>query len=131
MPDIAEFARAWLNCFAEGDFDAFPGTVAEDFVLRLPFVPAGVPCEFKGRETARAALAGSAKGRSKLAFSDVRILRTEDPDLVITTADAEAVMESGKPYRNSYVMLTRIRNGVVLEHVEYLNPLAIMDAMSE
>jgi ketosteroid isomerase-like protein len=130
MPDIVEFARAWLDCFGEGEFDAFPGKVAEDFVLRLPFVPAGVPSEFKGREAARAALAGSANGRSKLVFSNVRILRTEDPDLVVTTADAEATMASGKRYRNSYVMLTRIRDGLVLEHIEYLNPLAVMEAMS-
>lgn len=128
--DIVELARAWLDIFAEGDFDAFPGEISPDFVLRLPFVPAGVPSEFRGRETAQAALAGSAKSRSKLVFENVRILRTEDPDLVVTTADAEASMANGKIYRNSYVMLTRIRDGVVLEHVEYLNPLAVMEAMT-
>ena len=37
-------------------------------------------------------------------------------------------MNSGKPYRNQYVILTRIRDGVVLEHVEYINPLAVMAA---
>jgi len=130
MTDIVELARAWIEVFGEGDFDAFPGKVSEDFVLRLPFVPAGVPSEFKGREVARAALAGSAKGRSKLVFSNVRILRTEDPELVVTTADGEATMASGKPYRNSYVILTRIRDGMVLEHTEYLNPLAVMEAMA-
>lgn len=130
MTDIAELARAWIEVFGEGDFDAFPGEVSEDFILRLPFVPAGVPTEFKGRETARAALAGSAGGRSKLVFTNVRILRTEDPELVVTTADGEATMASGKPYRNSYVIFTRIRDGVVLEHTEYLNPLAVMEAMA-
>lgn len=128
MTDITALADAWLQCLPEGDFEAFPGTVSPDFVLRLPFVPEGVPTEFKGREVAQAALKGSAKGRSKLVFTNKRILRTEDPELVVTTADAEARMANGNLYRNSYVMFTRIRGREVLEHVEYLNPLAIMAA---
>jgi len=130
MTDVVELARAWLDSFPEGDFDTFPGEVAADFVLRLPFVPAGVPTEFRGRETARAALAGSAAGRSRLVFSDVVILRTEDPELVVTTARGAATMADGRAYRNDYIMLTRIRDGVVLEHVEYLNPLAVMASMA-
>lgn len=129
MTDIVELMRAWMDCFGEGDFDSFPGTVSPDFVLRLPFVPAGVPTEFRGREVARAALAGSAQGRSRLCFSNVRILRTEDPELVIATADGEATMAGGKPYRNSYCILTRFRGDEVVEHTEYLNPLAVMAAM--
>lgn len=131
MSDMAELARAWLNTFAEGDFDAFPGEVSPDLTLRLPFLPAGMPGEFKGRETVRAVLAASAERRSKLEFEDVLILRTEDPELVLITAKAHALMDSGREYRNEYVMLTRIRDGVVLEHVEYLNPLAVMDSMAE
>jgi len=131
MSDVVELMRAWMNCFGEGDFDAFPGTVSPDFVLHLPFVPAGVPTEFRGRETAQAALAGSAKGRSKLVFSNVRILRTEDPELAVATADGEATMASGKVYRNSYVIFTRFRNGEVIEHIEYLNPLAVMASMQD
>ncbi len=131
MTDIVELAREWLEAFPEGNFDAFPGKISPDLVLRLPFVPPGVPSEVKGRETVQALLAGSAAGRSKLVFSDVVIRRTEDPDLIMTTASAEATMASGKIYRNSYVMLTRIHDGTVLEHTEYLNPLAVIASMAE
>lgn len=130
MTDIVQLTRAWLEAFPEGDFDAFPGEVAADFVLRLPFVPAGVPNEFVGREATQAALAGSAQNRGKLVFSDVVIRRTEDPELVLTTASGEARMNNGRIYRNEYIMLTRIRDGTVLEHVEYLNPLAVMESMA-
>lgn len=128
MSDIMALVQSWLEHFPEGDFDGFAGEVAEDFVLRLPFVPPGVPTEFRGRETARAALAGSAQGRSRLVFTDKVMLRTENPELVVTTANAEATMANGNTYRNSYVMFTRVRDGTVLEHTEYLNPLAIMEA---
>lgn len=131
MTDIVALMHAWLETFGEGEFDAFPGKVSPDFTLHLPFVPAGVPNEIRGREAVRERLASSARGRSKLIFHDVRILRTEDPELLVTTARGEATMANGKPYRNSYVMLTRIRGDEVIEHTEYLNPLAIMAAMGD
>ena len=57
--------------------------------------------------------------------------RTDDPELFVTTGNGQATMNSGKIYRNSYVMFTRIRDGMVLEHIEYLNPLAVMEAMGD
>lgn len=128
MTDLIALIAEWLEVLPGGSFESFSGEVSPDFVLRLPFVPEGVPSEFKGRDVAQAALQSSAKGRSPLVFTDKVIRRTEDPELILTTAHAEAVMANGKPYRNEYIMLTRIRDGVVLEHVEYLNPLAIMAA---
>jgi hypothetical protein len=127
MTDVVALMRAWLEVFAEGDFDAFPGSVSPDFVLRLPFVPPGVASEIRGREAAQRVLRASGERRSKLVFADVAILRTEDPELVVTTARAEAKLANGRIYRNEYIMLTRIRGRMVLEHVEYLNPLALME----
>lgn len=129
MADDFALVGEWLEVLPEGRFDAFPGTIADDFVLRLPFPPPGVPAEFKGRETVQAAMQKTAQGRSALKFFDIVTLRTEDPHLFLTTCRGEARMNSGKPYRNSYAILTRIRDGVVLEHIEYLNPLAVMEAM--
>ena len=129
MTDSVELMKAWLETFGEGEFDAFPGRISPDFTLYLPFVPPGVPNEVKGREAVRELLLSTAQRRSRLIFHDVEILRTEDPDLLVTTARGEATMANGKPYRNRYVMLTRIRDGEVLEHTEYLNPLAVMEAM--
>ena len=128
MTDIVTLAEAWLAVLPEGRFDDFPGTVSPYFILRLPFVPPGIPSEFRGRDVAQAALQSSARNRSPLVFTDKVIRRTDDPELVVTTARAEATMGNGRIYRNEYVMFTRIRDGAVLEHTEYLNPLALMEA---
>jgi len=129
--DIVELVRDWLKNFPEGEFESFSGEISPDFVLYLPFVPAGIPNEIRGRENVRNVLKETAKGRSKLVFFDETIMRTEDPELLVTTCKGEAVMANGNPYRNSYVLFTRIRDGVVLEHTEYLNPLAIMEAAKD
>lgn len=131
MTDIVELEAAFLHHFPEGNFDQFPGTIAEDFVLYLPYVPPGVPNEIRGREKVREVLLQTGKGRSPIAFSDVKIMRTDDPELVVATANGEATMANGNIYRNSYVFFTRIRNGEVIEHTEYLNPLQVIAAAQE
>jgi len=128
MTDIVELEAAFLNHFAEAEFEQFPGAIAEDFVLYLPYVPPGVPNEIRGREKVREVLEQTVKGRSRINFTNVRIMRTEDPELVVATANGEAKMANGNIYRNSCVFFTRIRDGVVLEHTEYLNPLQVIAA---
>lgn len=130
MADDFALVGEWLEVLPEGRFDQFSGRIAEDLALRLPFPPPGVPTEFRGRETVQGILSKTAEGRSPLKFFDVVTLRTEDPELYVTTCRGEATMASGKPYRNSYVIFTRIRNGEVLEHTEYLNPINVMEASS-
>ncbi|MCB2079551.1 MAG: nuclear transport factor 2 family protein [Novosphingobium sp.] len=129
MTDIVELMQAWLNVFAEGEFEKFPGAVSDDFTLYLPFVPPGVPTEIRGRDTVQAKLKETSGGRSKLLFDNVHIMRTEDPEVVVTRASGEATMANGNVYRNSYVMFTRFREGEVLEHTEYLNPLNVIASM--
>ena len=131
MNDIVAQVEDWLAHMPQGDFEGYCGPVADDFVLRLPFMPPGLPNEFAGCEVAQAALQSSAKGRATLVFSNKVILRTEDPDLVVATAQAETTMANGKPYRNSYVIFVRFRDGVIVEHTEYLNPLAVMEAAGD
>ena len=128
MADDLALLREWLEVMPEGRFDEFSGEIAEDFALRLPFPPPGVPSEFTGRDTVQAILQKTSEGRGPLVFHDIVTLRTEDPELFMTTCKGRATMNSGKIYRNQYIVLTRIRDGVVLEHIEYLNPLAVMEA---
>ena len=128
MSDGLELARHWLEIMPEGEFDKLDCQISPDFVLRLPFAPPGVPTEFRGHDVAQQALSGSAKNRSPLVFENLVLLRTEDPELFVATASAQSTMASGKIYRNSYVIFVRIRGGMVVEHIEYMNPLNIIAA---
>ena len=128
MSDDRDLVLQWLEVMPEGRFAELAGRVAPDFVLRLPFAPPGVPTEFVGRDFAQQALSGSAKNRSPLVFENVVLLRTEDPGLYVATASGEATMASGKLYRNNYVIFVRIRDGMIAEHIEYMNPLRILES---
>ena len=126
--DIVALMRGWLDMVACGPAEAWRGRVAETVVIRLPFAPPGVANELVGLEPAITALGAAWAAKARFDWHDVVIRRTEDPELLVTTARSEAVLRSGQRYANSYVMLTRIRDGLVVEHAEYFNPLAVMAA---
>ena len=128
MPEDLDLVRRWLEILPEGRFDELPGQIAPDFVLRLPFTPPGIPSEFTGRDATQLALSTSAKNRSPLVFDNVVTLGTDDPGLFVTTCTAKATMGNGKVHANSYVMFTRLSDGMVVEHIEYLNPLKVIEA---
>ena len=131
ITDIVALARKWLEVLPEGEFDQLPGQIASDLVLRLPYAPPGVPTEFRGRDVVQQAMSASATSRSRLELDNLMLLRTEDPELLVATATGGAAMNSGKVYRNSYVIFVRIRQGQVIEHTEYLDPLRVMEAWGD
>ena len=128
MTDITQLMRDWLDIVATGPADAWPGRAAEDVVIRLPFAPPGVPNALHGQAAAIAQLSAVWRANTRFDWRDVVILRTEDPELLVTTARSEVALLSGQSYANSYVILTRFRDGKVIEHIEYFNPLPVIEA---
>jgi ketosteroid isomerase-like protein len=128
MSDLIRLMREWLDVLAMGPAEVFAGRVAEGVVLRLPFAPPGVEAEHRSAAEAIAAMEPVWAGKIRFDWHEVEIRRTEDPELLVTTARSDVLLKSGRPYANSYVMLTRFRDGRVVEHVEYFNPLAVLAA---
>jgi ketosteroid isomerase-like protein len=120
--------REWLDTVATGPAEAWRARAAEDVVVRLPFAPPGVPNELRGLNQAVEALSAVWSAKERFTWHDVVIRRTEDAELFVITARSEALLRSGQHYANSYVILTRLRGGKVVEHVEYFNPLPVIEA---
>lgn len=131
MSDLTRLTREWLDLVAMGPADAWIGRVADDVVIRLPYAPPGVESELRGFEHAQETLGHHWKTKKSFAWRDVVIRKTEDPELMVTTARSEVVLMNGQPYANDYIMLTRIRNGKIVEHVEYFNPLPIIEMLKK
>jgi uncharacterized protein len=131
MTDVTKLMREWLDIVATGPAEAWPARVADDVLIRLPFAPPGVTNELRGLAQAVASLGAVWKLKDRFTWHDVVIRKTEDPEFLVTTARSEAVMLSGQRYANSYVILTRFRNGKVIEHVEYFNPLPVIQVFGQ
>jgi uncharacterized protein len=124
---VIDLIREWLDIVSSGPADAWHTHATPDLVIRLPFAPPGVAKELSGMAQAIAALSTVWAAKKSFAWHDVVIRRTDDPELFVTTARSEAVLLSGQHYANSYVILTRIRDRKVAEHVEYFNPLPVIE----
>jgi ketosteroid isomerase-like protein len=128
---MSKLIREWLDLVSSGPAEAWPTYAADDVVIRLPFAPPGVANELRGRTHAIEALSDLWKAKKSFAWHDVVIRGTDDPELFVTTARSEAVLMSGQHYANNYVILTRLRDRKVVEHVEYFNPLPVIEAFGQ
>jgi ketosteroid isomerase-like protein len=130
MADAKTLVREWLDLAAVGPAEAWPDRVARDVVVRLPYAPPGVEPVMNGYDEALAVLGSHWHTKTSFNWRDVVILATEDPELFVTTARSEVMMVTGKPYANTYIMLTRVRDGLIVEHAEYFNPLPILEMLN-
>jgi ketosteroid isomerase-like protein len=124
---MTRLIREWMEAAANGPAEAWHERAAADLVIRLPFAPPGVANELRGLDHAIAAMSAIWAAKKSFTWHDVVIRKTEDPELFVSTARSEVLLLSGQHYANSYVMLTRLRHGKVVEHVEYFNPLPVIE----
>lgn len=89
----------------------------------------GIIPEMRSFDSARDTLSRHWGSKQSFDWHDVAIRQTEDHELYVTTARSEAIMLSGSRYATDYVMLTRARDGVIVEHTEYFDPLPIIDLL--
>lgn len=131
MNDAKALVRLWMDLTAIGPAEGWQGTASADLVVRLPYAPPGVVPEMQGFDHALEILSHHWAGKQSFDWHDVVIRQTEDPELFLTTARSEVVFDSGQTYANSYVMLTRVREGQIVEHTEYFNPLPIVEMFAQ
>ena len=109
---------------------------AEDGVHEWPFPPPGAPRRLSGRAEITAyfdRLIGS--GRAGMLhfeeFADVVVHDTTDPEVIIAEYDIRGTIAgTGKPFVFSYILVLRVRDGQIVSLRDYLNPLAMSEALA-
>lgn len=129
MNSAKRLIREWMDLTAIGPAEDWVGKVAADVIVRLPYAPPGVIPEMHSFDAARDTLSHHWASKIRFDWHDVVIRGTEDPELFVTTARSEAILISGARYANDYIMLTRVRDNMIVEHTEYFNPLPIIQML--
>lgn len=117
--------REFLDLTTTGPLDLWSQRVAPDVVFRFPYAPPGIDAELHGYDQATEAFRQVWDSFERFAWRDVVTHKIEGQELYVTTARSEALRTSGQKYGNNYIMLTRLRDGLVTEHIEYFNPGAV------
>jgi uncharacterized protein len=125
MSNDIDFIREWLDTTTQGPEEKFVASITDDVLMRFPYIPAGMGGDINGVEHATTVFREVWKGFPTFEWHDVVIKKIEGEDYYVTTGRSTATRPNGDAYANDYVLLTRLRDGKVCEHIEYFNPAAV------
>lgn len=99
--------------------------IDQDLVWELPFAPAlGHPAALSGREAVLEHVSWFLGAVEDFRFSDLRIYPSEDAGVAIAEVKAEGrIRETGRLYRQDYVLFVRARDGKLAFIREYFDPV--------
>jgi ketosteroid isomerase-like protein len=110
------------------DANALADLYAVDGVHDFPFLTAGRPRRYVGREEIRAGY-GAAWGATPLrveAISNVAVYETADPEVIIAEQDAMVVFpETGQRFAQPSILVMRARDGAFVHVRDYADQLRV------
>ncbi|MDH6117147.1 nuclear transport factor 2 family protein [Kitasatospora sp. GAS204B] len=119
-----------FHTVVHGTRDELADLYAPDVVIEMPFAPAGAPKVSHGREEFRTRLKERA-GRWVYTGVDVLHLHdTDDPEVVVAEYQVRGTVSStGRPFAFTYIMVVRVRDGLIAVSRDYFNVLESMAAL--
>ena len=123
-----ETVERFLAVAAHGTPDEMADLYAEGSVIEMPFGPQpGVPLRFEGREGPdghRTRFANFLPAIRVTGIDLIALHETADPEVVIVEYDYRAVaLPTGRSFINRYIMVVRVRDGLIAYSRDYANPL--------
>ena len=119
-----ETVELLLRTAVSGTRDQMADLYAPDVAVEIPFAPDGIAAVTNGRETMRARMNAAASFFTFDSVSDVTLHETADPEVVIVEYRIHGhLFSSGKPFSLTFVMVTRVRDGLIVWSRDYGNPL--------
>jgi len=127
-----ETVELLLHTAVSGTRDQMADLYAPDVVVEIPFAPDGVPAITRGQETMRARMNAAASRFTFDSVSDVTLHETADPEVVIAEYRIHGhLAPSGKPFSLTYIMVVRVRDGLIVWSRDYGNPLEMAGLVEE
>lgn len=128
---VFERAHGYVRAYDLGFADCF----AADGVLEMPFAPVGMPKRLVGRDAIRRALEPAYRtarqaGRKIVAYDDVRMHDTADPEVLIVELVLHGEQADGVPYQIPFIQVVRVRGGEIVELRDYFDSLAMRNRLA-
>jgi ketosteroid isomerase-like protein len=121
--------RQTVERFLQAAVSATPGDMADcyagQFVIEMPYASGLGPERIETtREEFRARVAAGTALRRYLRVDDVHIHETLDPEVLVAEYRLHGTMVTdGSPFSMAFVMVLRIRDGLIVHSRDYSNPI--------
>ena len=117
----AEVLRRYCDAMEVGT-EGCIAQMAEDIVFHSPCVPPPIPKLFVGRDSvAQVFEVLFTKLFKEYRWDKLEILGTEDPAIAVAKATSKVVLLDGRDYSNDYAFWCRVKDGKIVEHIEYMD----------
>ena len=130
--DVFHRAHGFVRAYDLRYVDCF----AVDGVLELPFAPAPLPKQVRGREAIRALLAPryaavQASGRRITEYRNLRIHETQDPRVIVAEFDVVGVAAGpgAEPYTLSFIHVVEVVNDHIAMQRDYFDSLVMAERL--
>ncbi len=130
-PDASQLLKRALETFLAKDMKGFAEFCSEHVVVEFPFSPDDASRKLLGRTALYEYIKGYPDAIDLHRAPTMKILATDDPNLVIAEWSASGrVISNGNPYEMSYATFVTFEDGLIISYREYWNPMAFMAAMN-
>ncbi|SRR5258708_3218861 len=120
----AETIERLFEILINGSLDDRAELYAPDVVIEMPYAPAAMPSIVQGREELRTRMKAAEGLWSYDKVGNVHLHQTDDPEVVVAEYQVHGkVTATGKAFVFSYIMVTRVRDGLIVSTRDYFNPL--------
>ncbi len=111
--------QGYFDLIATGDVDALSQHWHEEIVFEAPFSFTGKPSRTAGKQEVYDRLSTS-YGMVSMAFHITEIYELADPDRFLVEYDSDGhMLDSGERYRNSYITLVEMQDGLISRFREF------------
>lgn len=124
-----QIVRDYIDALNGWDFPRLEQLIDEHAVMHLPYVPPGVESRYEGRANMIAFMREVAKSIPCENLHDLKLDTLHDAPGDVIGIYKSDMRISGRPYRNEYITLFKIRNGRVTYFGEYFDPIRLLLAM--
>lgn len=119
----------WLQLLLEQDIDQWIELWDENAVIEFPYAPSGYVRRLEGKSEIYAYMKEFPSKVELFTFTEPQFHHTVHPNLMIVEFECEGrVLDTGKPYNQTYISVIEMKNGKITHYKDYWNPLVILEA---
>lgn len=121
--------QAYLLAFVDGDMAALNALFADDAIVEFPYAFDPMPRRVEGIAAIREYYKNSPDIFDFRPYQNVRVHKTEDPDLVFAEFTSDAtVLPTGHDYPQEYIATLKTRHGKIIHYREFWDPILVQTA---
>lgn len=112
------------------DINAFAATLHDDVYVRTPYAPSNFNAEMRGKQAVVDTWNTLFTTFGELLIPTYKVWATDQDGLFMATWSVDIETPNGARYRSENIGTLRVKDGLIVEYIEFFNPLRFGKALA-